>query len=388
VSARHLWTWMSLTLAGLLGLLAGSPTGATASTMASGQPRCSRWRGVPAPALHGGVSALAATSASDLWAIGTVGVGFPPIILHWDGAAWGQVPQEPMTGAPAGAVAISPADAWAVGADLANAPFSMHWDGSMWSQVSVATVGTFDVLRGITARSSTDIWAAGSFDDIDGIHPLVDHWDGGAWTRVFAPDGVPNSVNVLTGISAVAANDVWAVGYQDVSRTGDYQPLIEHWDGTSWTVVESPTIPGDQNELMGVTRIQANDIWTAGFQEDRSTRAGASPLVEHWDGTEWNVVSLPKVTGRSSLFFGISASSASDAWAVGERLPDGVTSETLTMHWDGVQWSIVRSPTPGTGGALLASAVLSTSDVWAGGSYFDPDFHDLRPLTMHSSGCQ
>src|ERR1051326_4179457 len=90
------------------------------------QGRCTRWKGVLAPALHGGISALAATSASDLWAIGTVGVGFAPI--------------------------------------------SMHWDGSIWTQVSVATVGTFDVLRGVTAVSSTDVWAAGSFDAIDGIH--------------------------------------------------------------------------------------------------------------------------------------------------------------------------------------------------------------------------
>src|SRR5438045_4037787 len=35
----------------------------------------------------------------------------------------------------------------------------------------------------------------------------------------------------LRAVTAVSANDVWAVGYQDG------QTLVEHWDGNLWTVV-------------------------------------------------------------------------------------------------------------------------------------------------------
>jgi hypothetical protein len=40
----------------------------------------------------------------------------------------------------------------------------------------------------------------------------------------------------LNGIAAVSANDVWAVG----GGTGA-GPVTEHWDGTSWTILATPS---------------------------------------------------------------------------------------------------------------------------------------------------
>ncbi len=40
--------------------------------------------------------------------------------------------------------------------------------------------------------------------------------------------------NELLGVSARAAKDVWAVGYY--GGNADHHTLIEHWNGTAWSV--------------------------------------------------------------------------------------------------------------------------------------------------------
>ena len=62
-------------------------------------------------------------------------------------------------------------------------------------------------------------------------------------------------------MAAIAANDVWVAGYY---FPGSYaQTLIEHWDGTSWSVVPSPN---GCCTLRGVAAVAANDVWAVGNQ--------------------------------------------------------------------------------------------------------------------------
>ena len=49
---------------------------------------------------------------------------------------------------------------------------------------------------------------------------------------------------MLTGVTALAPNNVWAVGFyaKDVNTDRPTKTLIEHWGGCSWKVVSSPNI--------------------------------------------------------------------------------------------------------------------------------------------------
>jgi hypothetical protein len=58
------------------------------------------------------VSAVAATSVRNAWAVGG---GFRTVILHWNGTAWKRVPSPSLTGSLSSVAAISSGDAWAVG---------------------------------------------------------------------------------------------------------------------------------------------------------------------------------------------------------------------------------------------------------------------------------
>jgi hypothetical protein len=72
---------------------------------------------------------------------------------------------------------------------------------------------------------------------------------------------------VLAGVAAVSAADVWAVGG---SQTTTGSPtLIEHWDGTSWSVVASPT-PG-AGRLNGVAGLGGGGLWAVGASSANGT---------------------------------------------------------------------------------------------------------------------
>ena len=183
----------------------------------------------------------------------------------------------------------------------------------------------------------------------------------GQWSVVPSPN--PNVVpSGLSGVAAVSVTNVWAVGYY-VNTTGVTQTLTEHWNGTSWSVVKSPS-PGSGDDLRGVAAVSASNVWATGY-----TFNGGSiqTLVEHWNGTNWQVVKSPNV-GTSPTFSGVAAVSAHDVWAVGSHNNSNNVFQALTEQWDGKQWSVVKSPSPGSFNTqLLAVAATSAHDVWAVG---------------------
>ena len=89
----------------------------------------------------------------------------------------------------------------------------------------------------------------------------------------------------------------------------------------------------------------------------------------------------PNGTLPSSVLTGVVALSPTDAWAVGLTQDQlRVTVRTLTLHWDGVSWSVVPSPNPGPEyNALDGVAGLAGGDVWAVGN------QDEQTLAMRTS---
>jgi hypothetical protein len=293
----------------------------------------STWSQVPTPAvphLDESLLAVGASSASDAWAVGfEKGVGAAgrfPLAAHWNGSSWTIVPTPTQTGGSKstlnGVVDLSPTNAWAVGRSRSATALVEHWNGTAWSIVPVPTPAgaATSQLAAISALSPTNIWAVGSVVNIVNTavqnRTLVEHWNGSAWSIVPARNSTTS--NLLTGVTAVAANDVWAVGYT-ITTDGSNQPdrtLIEHWNGTSWSIVASPTVASNDT-LTGVAARSATDIWAVGFRQDHS---GPIPidrtLTEHWNGSAWSVVASPNVGSNDNLLNAVAAVPG-DVWAVG-----------------------------------------------------------------------
>jgi hypothetical protein len=233
---------------------------------------------------------------------------------------------------------------WAVGIGGGNRPFSsLHFNGSKWSAVPMVA----GQLRGVAVVSPVDVWAVGQ--NTAGNRSLIEHFDGLRWTVVPSPHFTSE---ILAGISAIAANNIYAVGSSFDPRTQIHRPLIEHFDGTSWTVVPIPVTVVQNAELFGLAVVSAADIWAVG-----GVRNG-SPLALHFNGRQWRQA---PVAGTGNLI-NAAAISSHDVWAVGVDLTTGA----ITEHWDGVAWRRVPSP-PAPFGGLARVAAISSVDVWATG---------------------
>ncbi len=241
-----------------------------------------------------------------------------------------------------------------------------HWDGTSWSVVpSPNPFPKFSYLTGVAAVASNDIWAIGYGARSD-FNTLAIHWDGGAWTSVQIP-AVVNFDSFLTAISAISSNDIWAVGFSDTtSGSHHYQPLAEHWDGSAWTIIATPVSGGTQ--ISSVHAIATNDVWAVGNDVEGQGFSASTTFTMHWDGTAWSIVPSPNGAFAQNALDAVGGAAGNDVWAMGRTGPDFNSPQVLALHWDGVAWNVVSTP-PQTGtSGFNAVVALATNNVWAVGS--------------------
>lgn len=288
-----------------------------------------------------------------------------------------------------GVAAIRPDDVWAVGfwspTEGYRQTLAEHWDGDNWSIVPTANPGLEDnELRTITAISDHDIWAIGTqIIDIGGagyLQTLTEHWDGTTWRAVPSPNlGKPGQgLSVLRGVTALPSGDVWAVGEADLHGVRGPSPLIMHWDGNAWSLSADPPLTSSIG-LYSASAIAGDDVWAVGFQHTYRDEA----VALHWDGHSWAVVPVPPLGTEASWLWGASALSTTDVWAVGNYCCDP-GSETVVLHWDGATWTRQPSVDPGTiFNGLEGVAAISKVNVWAVGSYGIGALGPFFTLTEH-----
>jgi hypothetical protein len=311
------------------------------------------WSQVAAPATPGNTALLLGVSASgatDAWAVGRTQVNkssFEGLALHWNGTAWSVSPGFPgalsmFGGASAVGVAdIGPDDAYAIGDSAATAVGSLvHWNGTAWSPVTLPLpphANSNTTLNAISATGPGDVWIVGTFlDSANGRNETFsEHFNGTAWSVVPMPPVKSPNLNAFfqfNGIKANGPRDVWAVGDRGVTDVPSSQKtLIEHFNGTSWSIVPSPS-PGSIDALSGVTTSNAsNSVWAVGGD----TPAGMSAqqtLTLNWSGTTWNVVASPDTGSADGLGAVATNPGAAIVWAVGETGPPGSFNPLVLRH--------------------------------------------------------
>ncbi len=286
--------------------------------------------------------------------------------------SWQLVPYDP-SGAPDrglfGVAARADNDAWVVGSygGPHSNIYTEHWDGKAWRLNDSSAPGGNNGLNSVAMVSSNDVWAVGVVGDP--FLSLIEHWDGSRWFRVTSPNPPPRVEAELRGVASVAPDNIWAVGsYPIFSGTiGIMQTLIEHWDGSNWHIIPSPSPGPDNNELYSVVVVSSTDVWAAGYQYGSGPYLFEEPLVLHWDGTSWRAVSTPLLP-NGGILHSISAVSSTDVWAVGSYDNSSHIYTSLTMHWNGSGWQIVPSPNPtSSGGEIEGVYAIASNDVWAVG---------------------
>src|SRR5207249_2207057 len=146
---------------------------------------------------------------------------------------------------------------------------------------------------------------------------LTIHWNGKSWSVVSSPN--PQQMDVLQGVGGSGPNDVWAVGYQSDGATS--ATLALHWDGHGWNVVASANPSATFNAMRGVVSLSSNDAWTAGYQADGNGEMVT--LIEHWDGSVWTVSSSPNPGPSTNVLIGMAEVSGPRLWAAGYQDSNG-----------------------------------------------------------------
>jgi hypothetical protein len=256
-----------------------------------------------------------------------------------------------------------------------------HYNGTSWSLPSTAPPMNVNGPRasqnhflGVEALSPTDVWATGEYHNGSSPTSLIEQFNGTSWSQATSINP-GSSANVLQSITTDGAGNLYAAGYQ--ASSGVNQTLIEQYNGTAWSVATSPdTSATVANQLTGISADSVTDAWAAGSFTGGTVAAPVNQtLIEHYNGTTWSLVASPDSGATvANQLTGISADSATDVWAVGSSTGGTVAApinQTLIEHYDGTTWSVVTSPNAGTSVAnqLAGAVAISPTDLWTVGSY-------------------
>jgi len=181
--------------------------------------------------------------------------------------------------------------------------------------------GALDVLRGVSCVSPNFCMAAGSYvprPEEAGVYrsyPLFELWDGSTWSVLASPTG-----GGISGISCSSAHFCMALGVTNVHNGGSHLgefSLAEVWRGAHWSEVASPPpppgVPAYEAQLRAVTCTSRNSCVAVGSYGERRSPL-AQTLIESWDGSRWSVNHSPSPGGPPG---GLNALSAVSCTAAG-----------------------------------------------------------------------
>jgi hypothetical protein len=367
-----------------VGVLSLVPVAGAGPALASG------WAVVPAPPSGQGgfVTGISAPTATDAWAVGDAGRS--AFADHWNGTSWSQVPIPSFSCTVSTrcwvrlfSVGATATDAWVLGAYSPRGygfvgQFALYWNGSGWT--TSTTPGT-----------ALDDLGPGSAYAVDGEYVKAWNGTSWATAvGVPDPPGSElGDLTAISATSA--SNIWITGTYHPALSSQSYDNYSLHWNGSAWTEIPMPlptsSDPLFDFQINAIDAISPTNVWAVGDSGDNvaryySTGTGtpSGTLIEHCNGTSWSIVSSP-ATGTAPSLTGVAALSASDVWAAGTA--GGLT---LTEHWNGSAWATVTSPDPGSSDDLSSmSATPGTGIVWAAGASSSGTLASSNPLILQQT---
>lgn len=262
-----------------------------------------------------------------------------------------------------------------------------RWNGTSWSIVAGPNIGTgYNQLTAVAASGPSDVWAVGYYANSSGYHTLAERWNGSTWQVVPSPN-LGGGSNFLEGLTAVPGSaQAWAVGYA-LTGQGNYRPIVERSNGASWSLVQSPSVPGAT--LASVSAAGPTNIWSVGDVQSstQTLHPGDSTLVEHWNGGSWTEVSSPNVGSGANFLNSVAPLSGGRFMAVGGEVQNGARERTLTELSSGASWAVRPSPNVGRSANDLhsISQIPGSAQLWSVGAYENPA-GAARTLVLYFDG--
>jgi hypothetical protein len=218
-------------------------------------------------------------------------------------------------------VMTSPEDGWVVAqAGFENnqsyVPYVLRLQHGTWSIASHEFAQAVWQINGVVIQGAT-AWGYGATSNIDAggdSYPVVGRYVNDTWQSVPLPANLSGLTGTIFSMSALSANDIWAVGQAPDGNLTDYRPLVLHYDGKSWSQVLLPN--GMQEKpwsIDSLVMVSSHEGWLWGTDYSRDQQPGELLLLHYLNGFWQRITSLPKIlvgTVQSSAFGG-------ESWALG-----------------------------------------------------------------------
>jgi hypothetical protein len=205
---------------------------------------------------------------------------------------------------------------------------------------------------------------------------FVGHLHHGHWQKVKTPK-LGGRYGSLTTIAAGSAGSVWLGGAIQL-KAGSLVtvPAIWRLKGGKFVAQKLPALSNLSSAVSSISASSATNAWAVGGLYPGAT---AAQVAFRWNGKKWSAVTVP--SGYSQGLYDVSVSGPTNAWALRS---DYLASQDTFVHWNGKAWT-VGEPAP-TGVTLesgvhtsLAAVSMHGKSAWAVGG-------GAKPVLLHSTG--
>ena len=195
-------------------------------TVAYERTGATAWKKVAFPGRGGAVNVAAASSPSNVWAAYRSSQGNGTQLFRWNGRNWTLMRTFPGAGTVTAISALGPNDVWVFGGAGSSGDAGVfHYNGHRWTEVS-------PTLQGGYAVSDGNVWGFSGAQ--------IAHYNGHKWTTTsvagLLPPATRGTASTLTGIIALAPNNVYATGEGFTTPRGG-PGVVLHFNGRTWSRV-------------------------------------------------------------------------------------------------------------------------------------------------------
>lgn len=246
--------------------------------------------------------------------------------------------------------------------------------------------GEGGAVRGVEGTSLNDVWAVGAWFSPSGEKlSLIQHFDGTSWTMLPTPDtGVIGKNESMRSVVAVSTDNAVAVGSHTPVGFAP-QPLAMEWNGSEWALIATPVFEGGAN-FDGIDRAPSGDLWVAGYLY-------GTAFLARRNGGGWDIEYAPQVGGERNNFNALHARTDTEIWAAGTWSDHQGQRRLLIQRFDGGgNWTTFDLPPPDgfddyyETDRVTGVHAFAANDVWAIGYYYDRASTLTLPLIMHYDG--